>query len=32
VGLFFAAITRRFSIVEGLAGEIGYEEDERDEQ
>jgi hypothetical protein len=27
VGVFFAVITHRFSIVEGVAGEIGYEED-----
>ena len=26
VGIVFAVITRRFSIVEGVAGEIGYEE------
>ena len=32
VGLVFAAITRRFSIVEGLAGEVGYEEDEANDQ
>jgi len=32
VGVVFAAITRRFSIVEGLAGEVGYEEDETDDQ
>jgi hypothetical protein len=32
VGLVFAAMTRRFSIVEGLAGEIGYEEDESGDQ
>lgn len=32
VGFVFAVITRRFSIVEGLAGEIGYEEDESDAQ
>ena len=32
VGLIFAAITRRFSIVEGVAGEVGYEEDESDDK
>jgi hypothetical protein len=32
VGFVFAAITRRFSIVEGLPGEVGYEEDESDDQ
>jgi hypothetical protein len=26
VGLFFAAATHRFSVVEGLAGDVGYEE------
>jgi hypothetical protein len=30
VGLVLAAITHRLSIVEGVAGEIGYEEDETD--
>jgi hypothetical protein len=28
IGIVFAAITHRFSIVEGLAGEVGDEEDE----
>lgn len=32
VGLALAAITHRFSIVEGLAGEIGYKEDEMDDE
>ena len=32
VGLVLAAITHRFSIVEGLAGEVGYEEDEMDDE
>jgi hypothetical protein len=32
VGLIFAAITRRFSIVEGVAGEVGYEENESDDK
>lgn len=27
VGLIFAAITQRFSIVEGVAGEVGYGEE-----
>jgi hypothetical protein len=32
VGIIFAAITHLFSIVEGLAGELGYEEDQTDDQ
>ncbi len=32
VGILFAIITRRFSIVEGVAGEVGYEEDESDDK
>lgn len=28
VGIVFAIITRRFSVVEGVAGEVGYEEEE----
>jgi hypothetical protein len=27
VGILFAVFTHRFSIVEGLAGDVGYEED-----
>jgi hypothetical protein len=32
VGIVFAVITHRFSIVEGVAGEVGYEEDESDDK
>jgi hypothetical protein len=32
VGILFAAITHRFSIVEGLAGEVGYEDDSNDKK
>ena len=32
VGLVFAVITRYFFVVEGLAGEVGYEEDETENQ
>ena len=32
IGLLFAAVTHRFSIVEGLAGDLGYEEDETDDK
>jgi len=28
VGIIFAAITQWFSVVEGAAGEVGYEQDE----
>ncbi len=31
IGFFFAAITKRLSIVEGLAGEVGYEEEKSSE-
>jgi len=32
IGLLFAAMTHRFSIVEGLAGDLGYGEDEPDDK
>ncbi len=32
IGFVFAAITHRFSIVEGLAGDVGYKEDEPDDK
>jgi hypothetical protein len=32
VGVIFAALTHRFSIVEGVAGEVGYENDPSDKQ
>lgn len=32
VGVAFAIIAYRFSIVEGLAGDVGYEEDKTDDK
>jgi hypothetical protein len=32
IGIILAAVAHRFSIVEGLAGDVGYEEDEDDDK